>query len=258
MISTRTLLLTLTALIVAVPAAEAQNAPANGLYVITATVRPERAAAYEDYIREVQAAAARVQATPNAVLVFQNVLGGPMNRYRFVIPMDDMADMDSWKTVPEIMIEAHGERNARQMMEAGSGAVLTMDNAIRALQPNYSSSSAEALGTLYAEVITTEVDPTMTADYNDFLHSLKVAEENHGVRRDRRANAMGTLGTYTSVISFDTFEQRSKVPGALALLQAEYGEQAGQRIMDRGQAAVRGRTIEVIRLREDLSRMPTS
>ncbi len=252
----RTLFIAIAAALMAAPSARAQDAPANFLYVVLIDVHPGQAATYEDYVRQIQAAANQIGATPSTVVVFQDMLGSSPNRYRAVIPFNDLSEIDSWQSVPQILVQAHGEDDAAEIIEEGAASIASIENVIRVLQPNATSSAAPALGTRYSSVITTEVDPALAPDYNDFLQRLKVAEDNNGISRDRRVNFMGTSQTYTSVAGFDTFEQASGLPGALTLLQEEYGDQVGQRILERGQAAVRHRTFQVTQFREDLSRIP--
>ena len=89
----------------AAPFAAAQNAPTNFLNVLTITVDSGKTVDFENFARKVQEAGGEI-GDPRTVLIYQRRLGGPINEYLAVIGFDDWAEMDSWPTVPEMLVEA--------------------------------------------------------------------------------------------------------------------------------------------------------
>jgi hypothetical protein len=100
-----TLVVALGLVVAVVPFAAAQNAPSNFLNVLTITVHPGKVVDFENFARKVQEAGEEI-GDPRTVQMFQGRLGGLTTQYLAVTLFNDWAEMDSWPTVPQMLVEA--------------------------------------------------------------------------------------------------------------------------------------------------------
>lgn len=235
------------------PAAATAQAPAPYIYVVTITAKLDRMQDFQTYERQINEARRRT-GDPRSVYVYQVAAGGPVNRFHVVIPFDDLAEIDSWPTVPDLLVAGFGEEEGARIYAAGVAAEESVQVAVQVLQPDWTGGSAlTPSGTSLTHLVTTRVHPSRRADYEAFLAALKAAEDEHGVRRIRRNITMGELFTYTSVSQSDGWTDVRAAPGPGQLIREEYGEAMGGRLLAGADAAIVSRTIEVLRYREDLS-----
>ena len=237
---------------VSAPSAEAQNTPADFLNVLTITVNSGKSEQFQEFAQAVREA--REQAGARNVLVGQTRFGGPTNQYLVVRAFDDWGELDAGPTVPDMLADAYGEDDAMELLAKGNEAIAVAANAVRRYRPEFSSNaSSPPLGSRYANLVVTEIDPAQQDAYELFLRSVKTAEDNAGVRRIRRTTAMGSAFTYTTVWQTDTLAQRARVPGPVSLLREEYGEERAHALIEGAQKAVLSRTFSVLEMRQDLS-----
>jgi hypothetical protein len=255
----RTMVATILALWMAatggVETVEAQM-PSQFLYVARVQVRLGQLVNWETYQRQVVEAQRRL-GDGRAVGRFQTRLGGPVLLFHVTIPLEEYGELDSWRSVPQLLREAYGDEEGMRILEAGGSLEASVETEVHVLLPEFSSGlNQDATGRPILQVVTTEVDPARIADYEAFLGALARAEESRGIRRIRRVSTMGELYQYTAVEQFPTFAEFRQGLGVNAVVLEEYGDVVGQNLIDRANAAVRGRVIEVLQLREDLSYAP--
>ena len=109
-------------LLVAISSASGQAAPANYLFVVTIEAKTDQRAAFEAYEQQI-AEAQRMAGDARTVTIYQTRLGGPITRYRVVIPFRDYREMDSWPSVPELLTRAYGERDGARILAEGTAFV---------------------------------------------------------------------------------------------------------------------------------------
>lgn len=244
------------ATLLAAPTRSAAQAPAQYLWVARITAKlghVEEWAAFEKQIQE----ARRRTGDPRSVSVYQLQTGGPANLFHAVIAFDDLSQLDSWPSVPELLQAAYGERDAARMYAEGTATEESVEIEIHALEPQFSSGAAvDPSGTTMVQLVTTRVRPALADDYDAFLSALKMAEDERGIRRVRRSVAMGDLFTQTAVNQATGWSDVRADPGPVAVVIDEYGEDVGGTLLSKANAAVVSRSIEVLRLREDLSYTP--
>lgn len=95
----------LAALCLAVPAA-AQQQPAEFISVTTVTIRGSGVSDYEDFVKKIIAAAAKVDPTAR-VIASQGGAGSSGYTYSFVRPFAKWGDMDAWMSVSQMLMKAH-------------------------------------------------------------------------------------------------------------------------------------------------------
>jgi hypothetical protein len=245
---TAALLMLLTAPLSAQPAG--QPGAVRYLNVVSLVTELGGAPAWEAYEREVQEARRRLGVDRN-VLIYQVRMGDTSAQYRAVIPFADFADMDGWRSPAGVMAEVHGAEEGARM---NPNVTRTVENTVHELQPDLSSGDTRAGSRdRYIQVVETQIDPALDADYRAFLRSLAAAEDAQGVRAIRRTATLGPAFTFYSVTGFATLGDLRSGPGPVALLAGMHGQELADEIWARGNAAVRERRVFVMELREDLS-----
>jgi hypothetical protein len=230
--------------------------PAQYLYVVTLTPKLDQLGAFEDFERQIAEARRRTGDT-RSVYVHQVTAGGPINRFHVVIPFGDFSELESWPSVPALLAAGFGEREGARIYQAGIATEESVEIAVQVLQPEYTSSAVSASsGASITHLVTTRINPQRVGDYDAFLSALSAAEEKRGIRRIRRAVTMGDLYTYTAVSQSEGWADVRATPGPGALIVEDLGDEMGERLLAQADAAVVGRTIEVLRYREDLSYQP--
>jgi hypothetical protein len=241
--------------VVAAQSVSAQ-APARYIYVATVTAKFGQLQEFLEYERQIQEARGRTS-DRRSVSVHQMQVGGAPNRFHVVIPVGDLSEMDSWQSVPDLLISAFGQRDGSRIYAEGTSTLESVEYAVHVLQPDHSSGSGVSVsGATLTSLVTTRVRPEMADDYAAYLVALKVAEDKRGIRRTRRNVTFGDLFTYTSVSQATGWSTLRSDPGPAAVIIDEFGEEVGGTLLAKANAAVVSRTIEVLRLREDLSYAP--
>lgn len=236
-------------------ASVAQDAPGDYLYVVTVEVKPGMNADFEEYIKQVQSAA---RPAPERVVAYQRVMGGSNNTYYFAIRFDEWGDLDGWHTVPQMLVNAHGEAEAATLLASGAGAVLSISTTVSQMVPGFSSAPGAPSSSppAYGHVIRTQVDPSLSAQYEHLLRTLKVAEDQAGVGITRRVSRQGETLTHTSVRLYNNHAERDGWASAQRLLADAYGEDEARTLFASQAEAVKAREIYTLRMRPDLSRIP--
>ena len=108
----------------------------------------------------------------------------------------------------------------------------------------------------YGHVIRTQVDPSLSAQYEHLLRTLKVAEDQAGVGITRRVSRQGETLTHTSVRLYNNHAERDGWASAQRLLADAYGEDEARTLFASQAEAVKAREIYTLRMRPDLSRIP--
>lgn len=238
------------------PSGVSAQQPARYLWVATIQAKFGQVPDFIEYERQIQEARRRT-GDPRTVSVYQLQTGGPPNRFDAVIGFNDLSEMDSWPSVTDLLTRAFGERDGARIYAEGTAALESVDYSVHVLHPEHSSGSNRPVsGTTLTNLVTTRVRPELADDYNAFLSALKVAEDKRGIRRGRRTVTLGELSTYTAVNQASDWATLRADPGPPAVIIDEYGEAVGGTLLAKASAAVISRTIQVFRLREDLSYSP--
>jgi hypothetical protein len=244
------------ATLLAAPAPSAAQTPSPYLFVATITAKFGQIQDFVEYEHQIQEARRRTS-DPRSVSAYQMQAGGPPNRFDVVIPFDDLSDLDSWPSVPELLQSAYGERDGARIYAEGSATIESVDYAVHVFQPDWSSgSNLSPAGATLTQLVTTRVRPELASDYGAYLAALKVAEDKRGIRRIRSNVTLGQLSTYTSVNQAASWAGLRADAAPPVVVRQEYGEEIGGTLLAKANAAVMSRTIVVFRLREDLSYTP--
>jgi hypothetical protein len=238
-------------------ALSAQSGASQYLYVVTLDARPDMISEFENHQRQIAEARRRV-GDQRTVYVYQTRTGGPVTRFRVVLRFDDYAELDSWPRVPELLARAYGAEEGARMAAEGLGYAAAPETRVNALQPDHTSgTAADPTAAPFIQVVTTVVDPALESDYRAFLVGLKASEDARGLSTIRRTSAMGEMFTYYASRLAPSYGELMQRPPPGQHLEEDQGR-AGVWLIERANAAVRSRTIEVIQLREDLSYFPSS
>ena len=222
--------------------ATAQNASPNFLNVLTVTAHPGKGAVVEDFLVKIKAAA-EMTGDSRVVNVGQVSLGGSPNQYLIVTPFNDWAEMDAWAKPGEMLVEAYGQDEAMKILEGGTSAVASIENAVNRFRPEFSSTATAAPARpRYGQVVITDIDPGQQDAYELFLRSVKAAEDKAGVRRIRSSTVQGIASRHIALTLTKSHAQRAALPGPPQLLRDEYGAERAHAILEGAQRAVRSRS----------------
>lgn len=225
-------------------------------YYVTVAVDPGQSAGYERFLMQVRAAAAEA-GEDATVLVYRLRVGGVGARYLIFQPFGSYDELMARPSVRDLLEAAHGEERASRLMAESRESVRSIETRIATLQPDFSGTPRRGEAKRFLQLVTTRIEADGAADYTTMLRSLKLAEDERGIRSIRRSNSMGSLFHHTAEVEFDSFAERDANPAPPALLDEEYGE-VGRRMWDRATAVVQERTIQLWELLPEVSTMGES
>lgn len=238
-----------------VPGASAQE-PAQYLSIVELTVKIDGLLDFATYEQRLTEARRRI-GYPHPVSVYQMASGGPVNRFHVVTPFDELSEMDGWPTIPGLLDQVYGESEGSRIYAEGVATLESVEYSVHVLQPDFSSGASRSWpANTMVQLVTTRVDAARSDDYTAFLAALKVAEDRAGLRRVRRTVTVGDQFTHTAVTQANNWSDIRADAAPPVVLREEYGESTSARLLAGANAAVLSRTIEVLRLREELSYQP--
>jgi hypothetical protein len=234
-------------LVVTIPAV--CTAQANGPTWIrfqTTRVRPEMRQEYEGYMKQI-AAAFKKTSVP-FFITYQNV-AGDMTEYTSVMPLMKFAEMDS----PSPLIKTLGEEAFGNLLR---GAARSQISQIRyySLPMSDLMINKGATGTLYM-MTRTFLNPGKFPEYEAWLkNDWKPAMEKAGVTQLRVSRPIFGLPSneIQTVRMIKDFAEIDAGP----ILQQKLGADAARALNAKTNGMVRATTINIIRIRADLSYLP--
>jgi hypothetical protein len=237
----------------------AQGQPAEFMQVVTATVDLGMQAEFEDYIKKIAAAAAKVNAA-QYLMAYQVVMGGSPGTYFIASPFENWAGADGLAAgAPGILMKAYGDVEGAKILKAGRATIASLDIGVSRLLPNLSTRPMLVMPPkAYLQIIRTEVDIRMQDEYRHYLSMLKAAQEkdSRSPTATRRISVAGPAAVFITTSPFDKFAERDAWPGPAEVLAKAYGEAEARMLQSQSLSAVRNRATYVARFRADLSRLP--
>lgn len=144
--------------------AAAQNPTNEYIMVTTATIYPGRYAEFEDYIKKLAAAAAKI-GNKTRVNAYQYVQGASIYQYDFVSGFPSLAALDNEPGTQALLTKAYGEAEGRKILTAGRAAIQEATTQVLRLRPEFSSKIGNPIDSPYFQLVRVEIDPAMTAAY---------------------------------------------------------------------------------------------
>ena len=234
----------------------AQDELIQYFWVLDVQAAPGKQGQFENYVRQIQEGANKI-GEPGAVGAYQTLLGGQINRYFFVRGFNTWDVMDSWKPVPQILIEAYGQEEATRILMAGGESILSAETTVQSTQQNFSSAPPGGGFPVLAHVVRTVIDPAERDQYLMFLARLREAEEAAGVQVVRRGVVHDPEAlTFVAIRAYASHAERGNAPTPGQLLEDLVGENQAEIIWDGQMEAVRERETLLLQFRPDLSRIP--
>ena len=111
----------------------------------------------------------------------------------------------------------------------------------------------------WSHVTRVNVHPGQVGDFEDYVKKIQAARTKLGLPHDAMIYQVAMGGspfTYYSITPFMTWEEMDAFPSVAATVTKAYGEVEGARILKAGRSTIADATIEVYRLRLDLSSNP--
>ena len=235
----------------------AQSLPTEFIQIITTTVRSNGVTEYEDYVKQIMAGLNKI-GSPQRVVVYQVGVGGPSFTYNIVLPFNKWEDMDSWPSIAQTLNRAYGDAEGARILKSGRDAIEHSESAVfRTLRnlstrPRFNDPPAP-----YVMVVRTEIDPSMSVSYENYLSKLKAAQEKEPGNRtvNRSVSVLGSGVTYLGANFFSKHADRDNWTVVTDLMKKTYGDAEGQRLSEGSLRAVRKRDIYIQSFRPDLSRL---
>ena len=108
----------------------AQDELTEFLWVLEVHATPGKQGQFKNYVRQVIEGAEKI-GDQTGTLGYQTLLGGKINRYFFARSFDSWAEMDSWKSVPQILVEAYGQEEAARIQLAGGESIASAETTVQ-------------------------------------------------------------------------------------------------------------------------------
>jgi len=241
------------ALLVSVPAM-AQYMPSPLVQIIEVQVKPGHNLQWETFAKQVGEAATKT-GSPQRWNIYSIVTGGLANTYFVVMPMQGMSDLDGWKSVGQMVMEAYGQ-DGPAILQTGTSASKTVNMEIYGLLEDFSTHLKEtAASPKFYQVIRTEVKPDMMDTYHSVLAtaSTAVKADPNGPMTIRRASFLGQSFRYLASTGFNSWAEGSKATDLGEIVGKALGENQTSQLFRTLRQCIVKREIMVLAHRPDLS-----
>lgn len=242
--------------LVVVGALHSQSGAPTFVQVTTTVVRPSMVAEYEEYVKKIGAAAAKIGQTQR-VSVYQVTLGTRNFTYLSAARLANWAALDSLPSAGEVLTKAYGEAEANKIIKAGRAGVEIAQVELHRYRPELSTNfKLSDQIPAFANMIRTEVKPDGVAAYEEYVSKLKTAQEqtpNHPTQI-RITSVQGAAGLFTTVQYYNRFAERDSWPNPADVLRKSLGDAEARRLTETSSRAIAHRETWVLRYRSDLSR----
>jgi hypothetical protein len=171
------------------------------------------------------------------------------------MPMQGMSDMDGWKSVGQMVMEAYGQ-DGPAILQTGTSASKTVNMEIYGLLEDFSTHLKEAATSpKYYQVVRTEVKPDMVDEYQSVLRraSTAVKADPEGPMTIRRASWLGTSFRYLASTGFNSWAESSKAVNLGEIVGKALGETEADQLFKTLRDCIVKREIMVLAHRPDLS-----
>ncbi|MGQ0735892.1 MAG: hypothetical protein ACT4QD_19835 [Acidobacteriota bacterium] len=234
-----------------------QAPPASNpwVQVTTVTVIPGASMEFEDYAKKIQAARTKL-ALPNAINVYQTMLGGNTMTYAFLVAFTDWAALDATPTIPALLAKAFGDAEGAKILKAGRSAISQVMNEVYQLRLDLSTKAKlEMPPAPFATLTVTEHHREAFGTYLRILGKIKGAEEQDPaaptVLRYVLANGEGvrTIAARPS----RTLAERGAWPNQGAVMVKAFGQGEWTDMSETIERSIASRSSVVVAHRPDLS-----
>jgi len=229
------------------------------LQVSTVTVKLGMQTEFEDYLKKIIAAASKLNSR-QLLVTHQVTMGGSPLTYFVTSPFEKWAGADALESAPAILAKAYGDVEGAKILKVGRGTIETLDVAVYRLLPGMSTNPVPIAQKAHLNVIRTEVELGMQAEYNQYLAMLKGAQDKDSASPTsiRRVSVAGPAAVYVTTQAFDTFAERDNWPNLADQLKKAYGDAQAQLILNQGTRTAKSRVVVVTTYRADLSKATTT
>jgi hypothetical protein len=227
--------------------------------VTTVTVKPSGTADFEDYVKKINAGAAKIAASA-PTFVYSARRGGRAFTYVVVTPFTKWADLDSLPSVPEILVKAYGEVEGNRIMKAGRANIEGVETGVERILHEVSSPPPPDARAAHVRVVHVEVKQGMGSTFEEYLGKLKAAQDKSANPPHvlRNVGVLGEVGAYTSVYFFDKYAQMDGLLSPPEAVRKYYKEGDARLIEELATRSIAGVHAEVFDFRPDLSRLPAA
>jgi hypothetical protein len=242
--------------LIAVGTVQPQSGAPSLVQVTTTIVKPSMVAEYEDYVKKIGAAGAKVGQTQR-VSVYQVTHGTRNFTYLSAARLANWAALDAMMSPAEAILKAHGDVEGAKIVKAGRSAMESSTIELLRYRTELST-NFKLLDPVpaFAQLIRTQIKPDAIAAYEEYITRLKTAQEqtpNHPTAI-RLTTVAGPAQVYTAVQYHNRFADRDSWPNPSDVLRKGVGEAETRRLLEISSRAIEHRETWVLRYRADLSR----
>src|SRR5262249_2811401 len=222
----------------------------------TTVVRPSMVADYEDYVKKIGAAAAKVGGQPR-VSVYQAVQGTRNFTYLSAMRLANWAALDNVTNPADLLTKAFGDAEAARIIKTGRAGIETSEVALSRYMTEMSTNfRLPDPIPAFANMIRTQIKPDGGSAYQEYLTKLKAAQEqtpNHPPQI-RVVSVQGPALWFGTVAFFNKYAERESWPNAGDVLRKSVGDVEARRLTEASNRAIEHRETWLLRYRQDLSR----
>jgi hypothetical protein len=225
--------------------------------ITTISVKPSGTADFEDYIKKINAGAAKIGAASPAYF-YASRRGGRAYSYVVASPFNKWSDLDSRPSVPEILIKAYGEVEGNRLLKAGRSNIEDVHTSVGRFLTELSSPPPPDRHAAHVRVVRVDVKRGMGSTYEAFTAKVKAAQDKLPTPPQvlRTVDVLGDSDVYTSVYFFDKYAEADGYPGPAEALRKAFGETDAKLIGELAEHSIVHVHTEVFDSRPDLSRLP--
>lgn len=231
--------------------------PPTFVQVTTTTVKGSAVSDYEDYIKKLVAARDKVGLqAPARVTVYSVGMGGPSFTYTIVTPFDKWADVDAATSNLQVLTKAYGELEATKLIKMVRSSIDAQRSEVLRTLPELSTNpKVFSPPAAFVIVTRTEIEPSMTQEYQSAVSKLKAAAEKAGdfPTTMRYVVVHGATPTYLSAQPFNKYAERDEPRNLGQAVVKAFSQSESNLIFGTISKATRHRESYVIAYRPELS-----
>ena len=256
----RTLLLSLASSLLLAHFLAAQSAPPSGappfnfVSVTTLTVKPASVPDFENYVKRVNAGAAKIGV--RQANWFAMGRGGPGFTYVAAVRFTKWSEIDERPSVIDILNKAFGEVEGARIQAAGRATIESSSSVLLKVLPELSAAPGIDTPLAHVRVTRVEVKPGTNTKFESYIAKLKVAQEKAGASMPvvRYATVLGPNNVYMASYFFNKYAEFETAPSNADALRKAYSDSEARVLEEESAGCINSLEVHVLDYRTDLSR----
>lgn len=228
--------------------------PFNYVSVTTLTVKPAGVTDFENYVKKVNAGAAKIGVRQANWYAMGR--GGPGFTYVAAVRFAKWSEMDERPSVIEILNKAYGEVEGSKVQTAGRATIESSSSVLLKVLPELSAAPSMETPLAHVRVTRVQVKGGTNSRFEAYIAKLKAAQEKAGNTMPviRYSTALGPANGYVASYFFNKYAEFDGMPSNPEVLRKAYGDAEARVLDEQSQSCIENLEIHVLDYRADLSR----